>query len=47
MNFAEYIKGEANLLDLLKWNALFNLGKVLKLMNDPQYKDLTLWEKMN
>ena len=45
--FPEYIKDEANLLDLLKWNALFNIGKCLQLLNDPQYSHLSRWEKFN
>jgi hypothetical protein len=35
------------LLDLLKWSALFRIGKGLSMFADPKYKDFSLWEKFN
>ena len=40
-------RDEKFLLDLLKWNALFRIGKCLQLFSDPKNKDFSMWEKFN
>jgi len=40
-----YFKDEKNLLDLLKWSALYRIAKCLLLFADKKYKDYSLWEK--